>query len=421
MTARPNEQDMWLSRADSAEPVARECTATTGFDSAQAKLRAAAQPLGVERVPLAKAGRRILAEPVVARIDSPRCDVSAMDGFAVRSADLAAGARQFRLAGASFAGGIAPDPLDRGSAWAVATGGPMPPGADCVIPHELARADADSVVIERVPAKPHVRARASDFAAGTTLLEPGTMMEARALVVAAAADVGEVAVWRRPRVSVLVNGDELAGAGLAAETPYAIPDSLSEAILLMARQWGAKPMGAALIRDDVDALTQSVRGAVAECDILVIAGGASHGPRDLARRALESLSLALEFSGVAMKPGKPLWYGRIGATHVLGLPGNPTAALTTARLFLAPLISALGGGAFDDALRWSEMPAVDAVDAGGDRDSFLCGIRAGASAQLIIRQDASAQMMLARADLLIERRKGAPPVAPGQPLRCLRF
>jgi molybdopterin molybdotransferase len=401
--------------------MADACAAATSFDTAQGQLRAAARPLGIERVPLARAGRRILAEPVIARIDSPRRDVSAMDGFAVRSADLTTGIRSFRLTGASFAGGTLPAALDLGRACAVATGSPMPPGGDQVIPNELVRAFGDGIEIDSVPAKPHLRRRGSDFAAGVTLLAPGTTIESRALVVAAAADLDVLAVWRRPRVRVIVNGDELARAGSATESTGAVPDSLSDAIQLMARQWGARPRGAALVPDNAHALAEAARAALAECDVLVIAGGASRGARDYVRQALLPLGLAFDFVGVAMKPGKPIWYGRIGATHVLGLPGNPTAALTTARLFLAPLVAALGGGQFNDALHWFDLPAMDAVPCGGDRDSFLCGTRTGTSARLIERQEASAQMLLARADLLIERRNGAPPVAQGQPLRCLRF
>ncbi|WP_260928401.1 molybdopterin molybdotransferase MoeA [Novosphingobium sp. 9] len=399
------------------------CAANIDFDGAQTMLRANAHPLGMESVRLSKAGRRTLAEPVVARIDSPRRDSAAMDGYAVRSGDLSGNATRLTLQGESFAGSAIPLPLLSGTAVAVSTGAPMPMGADRVVMREFVRVEGSEVVVPSAPGKTHVRVRGSDFTCGQVLLQPGTRIDARTMLVAAAADQERVTVWRRPRIHVLCNGDELARPGDAYLRDDAVPDSLSEALLLMARQWGSKPCGISCVPDNADALRLASEKALPEADVLVIAGGASQGRRDHARTALLPLGLDLLFAGVAMKPAKPLWYGRIGTVHVLGLPGNPTAALTAARLFLAPLVSALAGAGYDRALRWSSLRSLESAAPGGDRDQFLCGHwdEAEAGARIIARQEASAQMMLATADLLVERRAGAPLAPQGAMLRCLPF
>ena len=382
------------------------CHAVTSFDTAQSIVRENCAPIGMEWVSLAKAGRRILARDIIAQIDSPRRDSAAMDGYAVRSQDLTGDTTRLALQGESAAGGRQPAPLLPGAAMRISTGAPMPAGADRVIMHELTRVENGAVIVPRTSGKPHVRPLASDFARGTTLLSAGTRIDPRTMLVAAAADIDRLAVWRQPRVRVLANGDELVAPGKAAPDIDTIPDSLSEALLLMARQWGAKPLGALRSVDRTEALRTTAQQALDAADILVIVGGASHGHRDLVRTAFFPLGLRLVFEGVAIKPGKPLWYGKIGDTHILGLPGNPTAALTTARLFLAPMICALSGLNFNHALRWSDYRLVDAAPAGSDRDQFLCGIEDDEQGRvrIIARQEASAQMMLAQADVLVERR-----------------
>jgi molybdopterin molybdotransferase len=377
----------------------------------------------MEWVSLAKAGRRILARDAIAQIDSPRRDCAAMDGYAVRSQDLTGDATHLTLQGESTAGGRQPAPLLPGTAMRISTGAPMPAGADRVIMHELTRVENGAVILPRTSGKPHIRPRASDFTQGTALLSAGTRIDPRTMLVAAAADINRLAVWRQPRVRVLANGDELVAPGTAAPDINTIPDSLSHPLLLMARQWGAKPLGASQSEDRTETLRTTAHQALDDADVLVIVGGASHGPRDLVRLALFPLGLRSIFEGVAIKPGKPLWYGKIDNTHILGLPGNPTAALTTARLFLAPMICALSGLSFDHALSWSKYRLLDAAPVGSDRDQFLCGIadEAQDSVRIIARQEASAQMMLAQADVLVERRAGVEAAKPGSVVRALRF
>lgn len=397
------------------------CSASVSFDAAQEIVRVQALPLNIEHVPLSKAGRRVLAAPVVAKISSPRQACAAMDGFAVLSQDLAAGARRLWLVGSSTAGAESPDVLLPGTAIAVSTGAPVPPNAGHVIMREHVRLNGNFIDLLSLSQKTHLRGQASDFAEGDILVAEGTVVDPRTIVVIAAADVDDVAVWRRPRVHVLSNGDELVSPGRAATNLRHIPDSLTEGMLLMARQWGAVPVGADRVQDDIVAIRRASALALENSDILLIAGGASHGSRDFARAALADLGFKCFFAGVAMKPGKPLWYGRMGNRHVLGLPGNPTAAVTAARLFLAPLVAAVSGRSFNDALQWSDLPSRTHIEPAGERDQFLCATQAGNAVRVLDRQEASSQMMLAQAEMLVERRAHAPAGKPGQMLRCLRI
>jgi molybdopterin molybdotransferase len=397
------------------------CWAALDFDAAQAILAASAAPLGTERVRLGRAGRRVLAEPVLAAFDSPRGDAVAMDGVAVRERDLRDGQRRFRLVGAAYPGAPFGGEV-AATAVRVTTGAALPQGADRVVPVELLTEQDGWVMLPpNLSDRRHVRPRASDFAAGTPVLAAGRMLDPRALVVAAAADAAQLTVWRRPRVHVIASGDELVAPGDAALSEGLVPDSLSEAIQLLVRQWGGQPGGTTRVRDDAAAITAAAEAALPECDVLVMAGGASRGERDLARSSLAPLGLATDFSGVAMKPGKPVWHGTVGTRHVLGLPGNPTAAMTVARLFLVPLLTALGGRGFGAGLDWQPAPLAASAEATGGRESFLCGARISNAVEILDRQSASAQAMLALADVLVRRPANSPALAQGAEVQTLRF
>jgi molybdopterin molybdotransferase len=397
------------------------CWANLSFDAAQALLAQDALPLGTEQVALRKAGRRVLAEPVRAAFDSPRHDAAAMDGVAVRDADLAHGTRRLPLIGAAYAGSPFAGIVEK-AAVTITTGAALPAGTDRVVPVELlTQGDGWVELPAALPAKRHVRPRGSDFAASSAVLDAGRNLDPRALVVAAAADAGEVTVWRRPRVHVIASGDELVAPGDAAAGEARVPDSLSEAIQLLVRQWGGQPGGTSRVPDDDAAITAAAEAALPDCDILVMAGGASRGERDLARAGLTPLGLVPRFAGVAMKPGKPVWYGRLGGRHVLGLPGNPTAAMTVARLFLVPLLTALDGRGFAAGLDWQSTPLAAAVEAAPSRESFLCAARTPDGVSILERQAASNQALLARADLLVRRAPNAPALAAGGLVQTLRF
>ncbi len=304
------------------------------FDAAIARMALVAAPLGQERVALADAAGRILARPVLARLDSPRAALAAMDGYAVSGTQ----ASRLKVIGDSFPARPFRGSIGAGEAVRIFTGAPVPEGADRVIVQELAVRHGDEVAIPAADGRRHVRQRASDFAAGEALLSAGRRLDARGMLVAAAADAATLTVWRQPRVFILATGDELSRPGLASGGALSIPDSTSLAIAALATEWGATISGSALVPDDMDTIEAQALAAMAEADVLIVTGGASVGDRDFSRGALGALGLDRVFAGVAIKPGKPVWHGRVGGTQVLGLPGNPTAALVTARLFLAPLV-----------------------------------------------------------------------------------
>jgi molybdopterin molybdotransferase len=281
------------------------------FDEAIAILRAEAVPLGIETTRLAKAGRRVLAEPVHARLDAPRYDAAAMDGFAIIGCD---GSRSdYTIVGTSYPGQPWHAPIGEWQAVRIMTGAAVPERADCVIPIELAEIADDRVHVSAVrPTRDHIRRKGSDVREGQIVLTPGTMLGPRALLVAATADVAQVRTWRRPVVGVIASGDELRSPGQAAEHSGAIPDSLSEALLLLARQYDAKPGSAMMVSDNTADILAASKALLESCDILVLVGGASRGDRDFAKAALTPLDLRLSFADVAMKPGKPVWYGRVG-------------------------------------------------------------------------------------------------------------
>ncbi len=379
------------------------CAATLDFDAAQAILAAHALPLGSETVALADAAGRVLADPVVTRISAPRWDCAAMDGYAVRSADLADDT-PLRVIGTRYAGAAAGGQLAPGAAMRVMTGAPLPHGADRVVMVERSVASGTLVRLSpRAEERAHVRRVGEDFAVGTPVVRRGTLLEPGALVAVAAADVGAVSVWRQPRVRLLATGDEIVAPGNAAATRHAIPDSLSIALAAFARGWGAAMVASERAADDPAAIRAAARAALVDSDVLVIAGGASRGDRDHCRAALAALGLEIAFADIAIKPGKPVWFGRLGSLAVLGIPGNPTAALTVARLFLAPLLAGLGGRSTGAALDWEQRPLVAPIPQHGDREGFLCAAPADGGVQLLARQAASGQGMLAQARYLLRR------------------
>lgn len=403
-------------------PSETRCAASIDLESAHAILDKQAEPIGIERVALERAGRRRLAARLIAQTDAPRCDVAAMDGYAVRSSELAEGCHRFRVIGASYAGAPAMDAPPRECAVRVTTGAPMPADLDQVIVWEQVSVSGDFICL--APAehlKRHVRAQGSDFRAGAELLLAGRVIDPRAMVIAAAAGVGTLTVWRQPRVACLANGDELVSPGAHDSAPHVAPDSLSQAILFLARQWLAKPVGARAVGDNVCALAAAAISLLEECDVLVVIGGAAGGDRDFAKASLAQLGLSIHFADVAVKPGKPVWYGRIGTKHVLGLPGNPTAAMTTARLFLAPLLASLGGGEIATALSYDLRPITSGFSGASDREQFLCATTTGYGVKLVERQSASMQSTLADADVLVRVPAHAPPLEAGTLVQTLKF
>ncbi|WP_294122337.1 molybdopterin molybdotransferase MoeA [Sphingomonas sp.] len=378
------------------------------FDQAATIINDIARPLEGERVPIGEAHRRVLAEPVIARVHSPPSDVSAMDGYAVREDDLQILPARLRVIGESFAGtgfigGVSP-----GSSVRIFTGAPLPKDADRVIVQEVVRREDDIAVIDDYPgAAKHIRTRGSDFQEGALLVEPGTRLGYRELVAAAGADLADLGVWRRPTALILGTGDELATPGSAAGKPGAIPESVSFGVAALAEDWGATVIGRRRLPDDLTAMEAAAASALDQADLIVVTGGASVGEKDFAKTMFESHGLELLFSKVAIKPGKPVWIGKAKGKIVMGLPGNPTSALVTARLLLAPLIAGLSGMNPQAALRWRKAPLLASLAACGERETFVRARAVQDGVEPVSNQDSSAQKTLVEAELLVRRRPGA--------------
>ncbi|MBI1197928.1 MAG: molybdopterin molybdenumtransferase MoeA [Phenylobacterium sp.] len=378
------------------------------FEDACRRTADLARPLPGEVLPLADAAGRVLAAPVVARRTAPAHDTSAMDGYAVRSADVETGSARLRIIAEAFAGdALRPAPLASGDCVRIFTGAPVPPGTDRVVIQEIVRREGDIAVLERpLGGALHIRQAGSDFRLGDVLLEAGAVLTPQAIVAAAAADLDRVEVVARPRVSILSTGDELAEPGQAAARPGAIPDSVSLGVAAIAAAWGATVSARRRVADDVKQLEVAARAALEEADVVVITGGASVGERDFAKSAFEPLGLEMVFAKVAIKPGKPVWLGRVGDKIVLGLPGNPTAALVTARLFLAPLLAGLGGRRPDAALEWRCDQLTAPIQACADRETFCRGSASPDGVTPLDNQDSASQRTLAWANVLIRQRPG---------------
>lgn len=392
------------------------------FETALALILAEAGPLDAETVSLDAAAGRVLAADLKARGNAPRTAVSTMDGYAVREADLATLPVRLPLASVAFPGRGDIPSLPPGRCARVFTGAPVPDTADRVVPQENVRRDSDDALFDSAPGPARfIRAAGSDFRAGDTLLTAGTVLGYRAMIAAAAADVATLPVVRRPRVIILGTGDELVEPGQALETPGGIPDSVTRAIAELARDSGGEIIARDRLGDTPDVLEAAARKALDTADLVVVTGGASVGDRDFARSMFEPFGLELIFSKVAIKPGKPVWFGRARGRLILGLPGNPGSAMVTGRLFLAPLVAGLAGRDPAERLNWREMTLTMPAPPCGDRETFERGRRVEGGVALLEARESGDQKALASADVLIRRPAGAPALAAGQTVSTLAF
>lgn len=392
-----------------------------GFDEALALLEASVVPLGAEEVPLAGGAGRVLAAPLSARCDGPRVAVSAMDGYAVLDAATQPG-EALKVIGEAPAGAGFSGKLAAGEAVRIFTGAPMPDGADRCIMQEYATRKGKTVrFAEGYGPGWHVRAAASDFAAGEVLLEAGTRLTARAMIAAAAVDRARIAVSLRPRVAIIATGDELAAPGEAHLGADTIPESVTFGVAAMAEQAGAQIVRQAIGGDSLTELEQLAGATLAQSDLVIVTGGASVGEHDFAKPMFDAHGLDLMFSKVAIKPGKPVWLGRAQGKWVLGLPGNPTSAMVTARLFLLPLLAALQGQPARDVLRWRSLPLAAPLPANGTRETYVRAVWEDDGLAPISNQDSGAQAALAKADWLIRRPPNSPAQAKGAMVNALAF
>ncbi len=311
-------------------------------EEALARVLDGVTPLPAEQIPVGEAHGRVLAAPLAALRTQPPADLSAMDGYAARAADLAKESK-LNLVGESGAGKPFAGKLKPGEAVRIFTGAVMPAGADTVVIQEVAKREGDEVALPASAAGKNVRKRGLDFSEGDVLLKAGRRLSARDLGLAAAMDHATVAVARRPRVAFIATGDELTLPGMSQD-PHRIVASNPLALAALLRPEGADSIDLGIVPDKLEAITDAIRRArTMNIDVLVTLGGASVGDHDLIAPALKAEGIALAFHRVALRPGRPLLLGIAGNLRVLGLPGNPVSAFVCAFLFLIPLLRALQG------------------------------------------------------------------------------
>ncbi len=389
------------------------------LDEALALTTGAVAPLSQERIALTDAAGRVLAEPVVATHESPRANVSMMDGYAVRNDDARVGA-VLDVIGTSAAGSSFAGPVGAGQVVRIFTGAAVPEGADRVVIQENVARDGDRMtIVEATGAASFVRLAGSDFAAGDVVVTAGSRLTPGALVAAAGAGASRVAVTRQPSVVTIATGDELRPVGTALDDPDHIIDSIAPGLHAMLGSMGADVLDHHLLGDDLLALEAAAASAATQADLVVVTGGASVGARDHARAMFAPLGMELLFSKVAIKPGKPVWLGRVGDTWVMGLPGNPGSALVTARLLLAPLVARLLGQQRPPPLEWIALPLGNPIPATGDRETFLRATLSDGKLIPVTNQDSGAQRALGEATRLIRCPAGQGPLAAGTTVRAL--
>ena len=387
-------------------------------EEARARMLADAALLGVETVAIGQALGRVLTQTIDATRDQPPFAASAMDGWAIRRADLTEGA-VFRVAGESAAGKAYSGLVRQGEAIRIFTGAPVPAGADLVVIQEEAQRDGDTVrfAADDDP-KSNIRPAGGDFRSGDRLLEPGVRLDPWRLSLAAAAGRATLEVARRPRVAILATGDELVQPG---GTPAAdqIFESGSIALAALVETWGGSAMRLTAAADNAEAIAASVAGI--EADLIVTVGGASVGDHDLVKPAMERLGLSLRVETIAVRPGKPTWFGTLdaedqGGRRVLGLPGNPASALVCAELFLRPLLAALTGRDPAPAMIAARLAAP--LAANGPREHWMrAALSIDPEGRAIVAafpdQDSSLVGVFSRADALVRRPANAAAASSG--------
>ena len=392
-------------------------------EEARERILADLHPTAAEIIALGNAWGRVTAIPVIARLTQPPADVSAMDGYALRAADGAVDA-VLRVIGTAPAGHPFAGSVGAGEAVRLFTGSVVPQGADAILLQEDAVAAGTEVrVQEAVAAGRHIRRAGQDFAAGDVVVPDKRRLTARDIGLAAAANHPWITVHRRPRVAVLATGDEIAMPGEPIP-PGGIVSSNSHALAALVRAAGAEPIVLPVAADTREAVAE-VADALHGMDMLVTTGGASVGDHDLVIEGLKTRGLQLDFWQIAMRPGKPLLFGRLGAVPVLGLPGNPVSAMVCAILFLMPALSRLSG------LPAAPPPTVQAIAGAPLRandhraDHLRSTVSTDSQGRIVTTpftvQDSAMLRRLAHADALILRAPHAPALPEGSEVTAIRL
>jgi molybdopterin molybdotransferase len=382
------------------------------------------RPLPAETVSIAEAFGRVLAADVFARVTQPPHAVSAMDGYAVRASDVARVPVDLKVIGAVPAGELFDGTVSNGEAVRIFTGAPLPAGADAIVIQEDTEAGEGRVTVkEACKAGNYVRAAGLDFAQGDAGPRAGRQLTARDVGLIAAMNHPWVQVRRRPRVAILATGDEVVMPGEPL-SPSQIVSSNGLALAAFVRACGGEPVQLGIAADKAESLAELAAGARGT-DLLLTVGGASVGDHDLVQKVLGEQGLELDFWRIAMRPGKPLMFGNLAGTPVLGLPGNPVSAVICSLLFARPALNALLGLAapahpLEQMVLGADLRANDrrqdylrstvAVNGDGRRTATPYG-----------RQDSSMLALLAAADGLIVRAPHAPAAAKGELVEVLSF
>lgn len=384
-----------------------------------------AAALPEETVALTDAHHRTLSRDLAALRTQPPAAMSAMDGYAVRAADAVIGAR-LNVIGEVAAGRPFNEAIGAGQAARIFTGGVIPDGADAVVIQEDTARDGDVVIVnEAIATGKNVRNAGIDFKEGDVLLPRGTLLNDRALALAAGMNHPRLPVHRRPRIAILATGDELVAPG-SALAPGQIISSNVFALTALVRSEGAEAIELGIARDTLESTTDGIRRARdAGADVLVTTGGASVGDHDLVQAALKAEGTDMAFWKIALRPGKPMMHGRLGPMRVLGLPGNPVSSYICAYLFLVPLIRALSGRTdvdhvLEQAVLGRDLPANDRR-----QDHLRARLTNGGDglpvATSVGTQDSSLVANLAAADALIIRPPFAPAATAGSTCTVLRL
>jgi molybdopterin molybdotransferase len=377
---------------------------------ARARILAAFSPLPPELVAVSEALGRVTAEDIGARVTQPPAALSAMDGYAVRAEDVASAPAVLRRVGEVQAGSAFDGRLGPGETVRIFTGAPVPDGADTIVIQEDTDAEGDRVIVHQpVPRYRHVRFAGIDFRAGEPGIPAGRLMTARDVGLAAAMNVPWLRVRRRPRVAILATGNEVVLPGDPVR-PNQIVSSNAFAIAALVTACGGVPVNLGVALDTPESLSELTAGA-RHADLLVTSGGASAGEYDLVRSVLGDRGMDLDFYKIAMRPGKPLMFGRLGDVPVLGLPGNPVSSYVCAVLFLRPALLRMQG--LDSTERRLTARLGAPIKQNDQREDYVrASLSRSESGEFIampfISQDSSLVTVLARADCLIVR----PPFAP---------
>ena len=381
-------------------------------------------PLGAEQISVADALGRVLAEDVIARVTKPPMAVSAMDGYAVRAGDVQKTPVRLRQVGYVQAGKSHDREVGAGECVRIFTGGPMPTGTDTIVVQENVDASGEWITVkENTPERRYVRPAGLDFKEGEPGIKAGRRLTARDVGLIGVMNVPWIMVHRRPRVAILSSGDEIVMPGdPIGRNQFVSANGLALAALVSAT--GGLPYSLGIAADTPEAV-QAAGNAATGADLLVTTGGASVGEHDLIRSALAKTGLDIDFWQIAVRPGKPLMFGRMGGTRVIGLPGNPVSAMVCAILFLRPAVEAMQGIPFVQKPPVMATLGVD-LPANDKREDYLRSeLKREADGRLVAVpfpvQDSSMITRLARADCLVIRAPHAPPLKAGNLVEILPF